>query len=218
MLNAICNVLKEAYKRNWISTKDGNASFRRKCEPILYITPSGVKKEQLTSDMMIKLEFGKAQDTSPWLSMKRVNDKSQILIKELNPSGELAFHSLLQQTIEENRVVLHLHPTYTVAAMYAGIDLVELSKEFPELNRYTKVGQSVPMVEPISEDLAKACINAFKLEKTTGKIDCDIIGLDRHGIIAIANDAWEAFSHVERLEHICQIAIVSGKHLHTRTN
>ena len=215
MLDTICDVLKAAYDRNWISTRDGNASYKRSYDNYFYITPSGVRKQHLNAEMIVKMEFDGdyKQTESPWLNLQRIDDDYQRKIVGLNPSGELALHALLQQNTPENRVVLHLHPTYTVAAMYAGLDLQKLAQEFPELNRYTTVGPSVPLIPPISEELALESIKSFKLNRETGKVDCDIIGLDRHGVVAIAKDAWEAFGHVERLEHICQIAMVSGKHL-----
>jgi L-fuculose-phosphate aldolase len=48
MLDTICEVLKEAYSRNLITSRDGNASYRRKGENCLYITPSGTRKNVLT--------------------------------------------------------------------------------------------------------------------------------------------------------------------------
>ena len=36
---------------------------------------------------------------------------------------------------DDVRVVMHLHPTYCVAAMHAGIELSELAKDFTELSR-----------------------------------------------------------------------------------
>ena len=97
--------------------------------------------------------------------------------------------------------------------MYAGINLQKLADDFPEINRYTKVGPTVPMIPPISEELAIASIDALGLNIETGEIKYDIIGLDRHGIVAVGKDAWSVFEHVERLEHICQMALVSGKHI-----
>lgn len=214
MLDTICDVLKEAYNRNWISTRDGNASYKRNYDDFFYITPSGVRKQHLNAEMIVKMEFEgdykKAE--KPWLNLQRIDDDYQRKIIGLHPSGELALHALLQQNTPENRVVLHLHPTYTVAAMYAGLNLQELANDFPELNRYTTVGPSVPLIPPVSEELAIASIKSFNLNRDTGKVDYDIIGLDRHGIVSIGKDAWEAFGHVERLEHICKIAMVSGRH------
>ena len=87
--------------------------------------------------------------------------------------------------------------------------LQELANTFPEINRYTRVGPMVPEVPPISEELAYATIDAFGLDSETGNINFDIVGLKQHGIVVIAEDAWSAFEHVERLEHICQIALAA---------
>jgi L-fuculose-phosphate aldolase len=67
MLDAICDILKFAYKKNWISTRDGNVSYRRSSQDYFYVTPSGVKKHHLNSEMIIKL-------TLPGL--ERVDDES----------------------------------------------------------------------------------------------------------------------------------------------
>lgn len=212
MLDTICDVLKIAYERNWISTRDGNASFKRKNDDFLYITPSGVRKQHLNAELIFKLQFINDYKLilEPWLNLIRVSDDYQLKLMGLEPSGELPLHSLLQRIVPENRVVLHLHPTYIVAAMYAGWNLQKLAQEFPEINRYTRVGPTVPIIPPISKELGFAAIKALNLNDKTGEVDFDIIGLDRHGIIAIGKDAWTAFEHVERLEHICKITLASG--------
>lgn len=213
MLDTICDVLKTAYERNWISTRDGNASYKRKDEEYLYITPSGVRKQHLNAELIFKLKFNNDYRTAtePWLNLDRVEDDYQRKLIGLEPSGELPLHALLQRIVPENRVVLHLHPTYIVAAMYAGWNLQRLAEEFPEINRYTRVGPSVPIIPPISKELGIASVKALNLNETTGEIDFDIIGLDRHGIIAVGRDALSAFEHVERLEHICKIALAAGQ-------
>jgi L-fuculose-phosphate aldolase len=104
-----------------------------------------------------------------------------------------------------------MHPTYSVAAMYAGIELSELVKEFPELGRYTKVGKNVPDVPPISKALADATIPNLGLDPD-GKLENHIVGIDRHGVVAIDTSPWRAFEHIERLEHICKIVLSSGKY------
>lgn len=215
MLDTICDVLKASYAREWISTRDGNASYKRKDEEYLYITPSGVRKQNLNAELIFKLKFKNDYKTAeePWLNLERVEDEYQKKLIGLEPSGELALHALLQRIVPENRVVLHLHPTYIISAMYAGWDLQLLAKEFPEINRYTRVGPTVPIIPPISKELGIASIKALNINKETGEVEFDIIGLDRHGIIAVGRDAWTAFEHVERLEHICKIAMASNNHL-----
>ena len=85
-------------------------------------------------------------------------------------------HYKLQFGHNSTRVVLHLHPTYTIAAMKKGIQLYHLAGEFPELRRYTKVGVNVPVVEPVSMELADAVCKNFKLN-SNGELDCDIHGV-----------------------------------------
>jgi len=85
-----------------------------------------------------------------------------------------------------------------------------LAKAFPEINRYTRVGPIVPEIPPISEQLAIASIEAFELNEE-GEVKYDIIGLKQHGVVIVAKDAWAAFEHCERLEHICQIVLASKK-------
>ena len=203
MLDTICDVLKKSYERNWISTRDGNASYRRKNEPFIYVTPSGTRKYLLNSEMIIKMDIK---------TLQRYSDEYQNRIIGLEPTGELELHLLLQQNITDNRIVLHLHPTFIIAAMYAGYDLQKIASEFPEINRYTRVGPIVPEIPPISKELALASIKAFEL-KENGEVNYDIIGLKQHGVVIIAKDAWAAYEHCERLEHICQIVLASKSKL-----
>jgi L-fuculose-phosphate aldolase len=123
---------------------------------------------------------------------------------------------LLQKKVPGNRVVVHLHPTYIISAMYVGLDLQKVAQEFPEINRYTKVGPNVPVVPPISKDLAEASVKALGWNEETGDVEYNIVGLDRHGIIAVDKDAWSALQHCERLEHICQIVLASGNFNHLK--
>ena len=111
MLDSICDVMKEAYSRGWISTRDGNCSYRRKGEDVMYITPSGVRKQHLNSEMLIKLKLIKTSENE--LRYERVLDEEpQVNNAGLKPSGELLLHLLLQYNWNaSNRIVLHLHPT-----------------------------------------------------------------------------------------------------------
>jgi len=199
MLETISEIFKEAYQRGWITARDGNASIRYKEQNFFMITPSGVRKQTLQPEMFKKIglyDFG-------WEELKYTNISSN-----LNPSGELPMHFGLQKNIDTDvRVVLHLHPTYTIAAMYRGISLPSLVFEFPELKRYTRVGPSVPLIPPVTEELGKACVSNFSLNEE-GYIFHDIIGMINHGVISVDTSPWRAFEHIERLEHICKIILI----------
>jgi len=211
MLDTICDVLKAAYDRGWITTRDGNASLRRRSQPFIYITPTGARKQSLTSEQIIKLAFPPEAGTDrPWERMQRVDDEYQRRIVGLQPSGELPFHYLLQSRINtSNRVVLHLHSTYTVAAIRRGIRLRDLGRDFPELNGLTRIGKNVPFTEARSPDLGYAVMEAFEC-LSDGGLGADIVGIEGHGVVAVDIDPWKAFEHCERLEHICQIVLASG--------
>jgi L-fuculose-phosphate aldolase len=206
MLETICDTLTDAYKRNWITSRDGNVSIRHHDRDHFYITPSGVRKQTLQPDQFKKIKLlGEA-----WEELEYTD-----ISKNLKPSGEIPLHFGLQKKMgqhsNEVRVVVHLHPTYCIAAMHAGIDLSKVSKSFPELNRYTKVAPNVQDVEPISQHLADQCHTNLQLDGS-GFIGYDIVGIKGHGVVAIDVSPWQAYEHIERLEHICKIVLASGKY------
>jgi ribulose-5-phosphate 4-epimerase/fuculose-1-phosphate aldolase len=210
MLETCCDVLTEAYHRNWITSRDGNLSIRYHDRNHFYITPSGVRKQKLQYDMFKKIRIAN-NGTREYPEVIEQDDISG----NLKPSGELPLHWGLQRQMgqhsEDIRVVVHLHPTYTIAAMHRGIVLKDLVKDFPELSRYTKVAPNVGDVAPISQELADHCHQALELDEF-GNIAYDIVGIKGHGVVSIDTTPWRAFEHIERLEHICQIVLASGKY------
>ena len=207
MLETICDVMVDAYKRNWITSRDGNVSIRHHDRDHFYITPSGVRKQTLQPDQFKKIKIVNSFEY-------RQLEYTDISAK-LKPSGEIPLHFGLQRAMGQHshdvRVVVHVHPTYCIAAMHAGIDLSTVSDAFPELNRYTKVAPNVGDVPPISQELADQCHRNLKLD-SDGNISYDIVGIKGHGVVAIDTSPWRAYEHIERLEHICKIVLASGKY------
>jgi L-fuculose-phosphate aldolase len=198
------DVMREAHKRGWITTRDGNVSVRRRDS--FYITPSGGRKTIIHPEHILK---AKVLDDG---SLKWVRGH-----QNAKPSGELEMHLKLQTTMDFAgcRSVVHLHPTYTIAALHKGFDLQDLAEQFPEVSRYTRVGPNVPVLPVTSNVLAEATYNAMVRERpisnyTKSEIDNDIVGQAAHGVCAIGKSPWDAFEHIERLEHICQIVLASG--------
>ena len=207
MLETICDTLVEAYKRNWITSRDGNVSIRHHDRDHFYITPSGVRKQTMQPDQFKKIRI---VGSMLWEEQPYTDISSN-----LKPSGELPLHLGLQRKMgqhsDEVRVVVHLHPTYCIAAMHAGVDLSTVSAEFPELNRYTRVAPNVGDVAPISQELANQCHKQLQLDNE-GNIAYDIVGIKGHGVVAIDTSPWRAYEHIERLEHIARIVLASGKY------
>jgi L-fuculose-phosphate aldolase len=211
MLETICEVLVDAYQRNWITSRDGNISIRHNDRDHFYITPTGVRKQTLQPDQFKKIGITRRPDEATNWVMLPYTDISA----NLKPSGEIPLHFGLQKEMgqhrDEVRVIVHVHPTYCIAAMHAGIDLSTISDAFPELNRYTKVAPNVGDVAPISQELADECHKNLQLDNK-GNIAYDIVGIKGHGVVAIDTSPWRAYEHIERLEHIARIVLASGRY------
>ena len=196
MITAIGDVMRECYKRGWITTRDGNCSLRRCKENKIYITPSGVRKNLIHPEFVECLPIGPAPECHLHIETKE------------NPSAELEMHWQLLKDAKRTRCVLHVHSTNIVAAMYAGWDLKSMALQFPEIYRYTKVGPNVPVLPAVSQELADATSKALGLKN--GRVEYDVVGQGNHGVCAVGKNPWHAFEHIERLEHICQIVLNSG--------
>ncbi len=211
MLETICDTLVEAYRRNWITSRDGNVSIRHHDRDHFYITPSGVRKQTMQPDQFKKIGIVyQPVDRWNWTELPYSD-----ISANLKPSGEIPLHFGLQksmgQHIDDVRVVVHLHPTYCVAAMHRGIELSSLANDFPELSRYTGVAPNVGDVPPISQELADRCHENLQVDEY-GNIAYDIVGIKGHGVVAIDTSPWRAYEHIERLEHICKIVLASGNY------
>lgn len=218
MLETICETMVDAYKRNWITSRDGNVSIRHHDRDHFYITPSGVRKQTMQPDQFKKISIERTINSGhgtgifnySWRDLPYTD-----ISKNLTPSGEIPLHFGLQREMGQHagdvRVVMHFHPTYCVAAMHAGIELADITHDFPELSRYTRVAKNVPDVPPISQELADKCHHNLELDNG-GKIAYDIVGIKGHGVVAIDTSPWRAYEHIERLEHICKIVLASGKY------
>lgn len=213
MLTSMGDLMREAHRRGWITTRDGNISVRRK--DTLYITPSGGRKAIIQPEHILK---------------GKIDSKDQLVWANGNtskPSGELEMHRLLQTIdFKGSRSVVHLHPTYIIAAMYAGFDLQKLAEEFPEVGRYTRVAPTVRVLPVTSSILAEETFTAMTQSKMFSiyrgnplkhisdlekrSLEFDIVGQAGHGVCAIGKSPWDAFEHIERLEHVCQIVLASG--------
>jgi L-fuculose-phosphate aldolase len=186
--------MRESHERGWITTRDGNISLRKTGSNTLYITPSGWRKTIIHPEHIVKCKIIGGDVAIPGGS---------------KPSGELHMHWMLQRHSTKTRAVVHLHATHIVAAMFAGWDLRELARQFPEVNRYTRVGPNVPCLPATSRDLGDVT-GAHLGVVGDGSLQYDIVGQANHGVCAVAGDPWSAFEHVERLDHICEIVLKSG--------
>lgn len=209
MKTLIGDVMREAYRRNWITTRDGNCSIYEGHKDYIYVSPSGIRKYKIEWENLLTLKWDDKFDERGFRKFEEYEGRR-------NPSTEINLHRILQDTLNDveypkpYRCVLHLHPTNCVAAMYAGWDLRYVTREFPELTRYSKVGHNTGYETPGSVDLAHVTCEGFGVYKKGDVPKFDIVGQEAHGVTAIGNDPWGAFEHIERLEHVCEIVLASG--------
>ncbi len=200
MINDIINILNDSYKRNWITPRDGNISYKSSGSNKFIITPSGLRKQELKDSDFIEVELS----DKGWKQLNNFN---------LKPSGEIEMHYEILKSIKNDACVIHLHPTHTISAMYAGFNLAELAKSFPELSRYTQVANNTVNVPPLSKDLALQCKAMLQFDNERHKFSKDIVGIPNHGIVSVGSNPFNAYEHVERLEHIATIVLLSNKNI-----
>jgi ribulose-5-phosphate 4-epimerase/fuculose-1-phosphate aldolase len=195
MLTAMGDVMREAYRRNWITTRDGNVAVRKKDSNIINLTPSGVRKVLICPEMIVKMKL----------------EPEIIFTSGLNltPTGEWDMHYRILKDAKSTTATVHLHPPHIVAAMHAGWELSEMVKPFPEVFRYTRVGLNVQDWNALSKELAEDTASNLGIDGPNRKFD--VVGQKSHGATAVGKDPWEAFEHIERVEHIAQIVLTSGK-------
>ena len=193
MLTAIGDVMRRLYERGWITTRDGNVSLTRKRSKLLYVTPSGWRKTIIHPEHIVRI---------------KVSDGQLKIPEGAKPSGELHMHWLIQRGATRARSVVHAHPTHVIAAMYRGFDMQQSASQFPEIFRYTRVGPSVGAIPAITEELGEATAVALGVDGK--KLAFDIVGQHNHGVTSVGRDPWEAYEHIERLDHICEILLASG--------
>ncbi len=199
MLTAIGDLMRECYRRGWVTTRDGNCSLRKRGSKYVYVTPSGWRKTIIHPEHMVRIPIAAGKLEIP---------------SGARPSGELHMHWRLLENSSGTRAVVHAHPTHVVAAMYRGFDLQRVCTQFPEIFRYTRVGPIVPPTPATTVDLGEATVRALGLgeggSKGPGSLKFDIVGQANHGVCSVASDPWSAFEHMERLDHICEILLKSG--------
>ena len=97
--------------------------------------------------------------------------------------------------------------------MYAGFNLSTLTTSFPELSRYTQVANNTENVPPLSKDLALQCKSMLQFDNERYEFANDIVGIPNHGTVSLGSNAYDAYEHVERLEHIATIVLLSKNNL-----
>ena len=181
----LVDTMKKLYSQGHISMRDGNISFKPKNSEYFYISAGSVKKDELSLDQIIRVDFD--------------SDKNLYYNKDFiyQPSREINMHSFLQTDpgyYGKNTFIVHAHPKNIISFM--GInkhrELDTIKDAFPELN-VGKIGKNVKYHDAGSQKLADNCFRNL--------VNKDIVGLERHGSLSIGENVDIVFENIETLEY-----------------
>jgi len=180
----ILTVMRNLYRRGLVSALTGNVSVRIPQTDVFWITPSGIFKGGLKADDLIKM-----------------NIYGNIIEGRNKPSSEWRFHAAIYRVRPDVNAVIHAHNPVVLALNIAGIrlDLSLLS----EVMIFVKGIEYVPYVEPGTEELAR-----MVAEKAL--LGVNVVVLERHGIIAMGRNIYEAQTIAESIEDLATVQLMSN--------
>lgn len=180
----IVNVMRNLYRRGLVSALSGNASIRVPDTNCIWITPSGIFKGGLTVDDLVKIDL-----------------EGNVIEGFRRPSSEWRFHVAIYNARPDINAVIHAHNPVTVAFSLSGLRLDE--SLLSEVMYFIKRIEYIPLVEPGTETLAK--LVADRVSRGGNAII-----LERHGVIGVGKDIYEAEMIVESLEDLANVQLLSG--------
>jgi len=172
----LCDIGRMMYERGFIGAADGNLAVRLD-EQRLLVTPSGCLKGFMRADEMVVTDLdGNAQDGG-------------------RPSTEIQMHVAVLRERQDISAVLHAHPPYCVAFSLAGIPLTRCI--IPEIVVTIGNVPTVPYATPGTRELPESLREPIR--------SSDVLILERHGIVTVADELWNAFKLVDMVEHSAKI-------------
>ncbi len=172
----ICDVMRLMYQNEFVVANDGNVSCRLPNGNIL-ITASGVLKGFMTPDQVIECDpQGRALDG------RKVTTEIRMHVDAYNVRPDV-------------RAIVHGHPIYAVAFSLAGISLAMCA--IPEIIVTMGTIPTAPYATPGTDDLPDAL--APYLSKG------DAVIMERHGVICLGTDLFDAYKKMEMVEHTAKI-------------
>lgn len=177
--NAICEIGRRMYQRNYVAANDGNISIRVGDNFVL-ATPTGVSKGFMTPEMMCLLT----------LDGDRVDG-------HLAPSSEIKMHLRVYSENPQVRAVTHAHPLIATSYAVAGIelDLAILPEAVVMLGKVPIAPYATPGTQEVPDSIAPFCK------------DYSAVLLANHGALTWGRDIYEAYFRLESLEHYAGILL-----------
>ena len=174
---------KKLNTENLSPLRSGNISIRGVNEEIdgFFITPSGVKYDDLTTDSIVFLELNENNN------IKKISDKV------INPSSEWRFHQDIYIEKRDAHAIVHAHSANAVAVSAHG-------KNIPAFHYLVALagGNNIKCAEYATFGTKELSQNIIKA--LDGRKACL---MSNHGQVAFGKSLSEAFELAEEIENIC---------------
>lgn len=179
--NQLVCITKRVAEKGFVVSTDGNLSCRLSKDEVL-ITPAGIHKSRITVNDLVQVDF-----------------KGNILYGTKRPSSELGLHLGIYTYRKDINAVIHAHPPYATAITLAGYSL-----EVPILPEVVVKLGKIPKAKyatPTTKELFKS-VKPYLLRYNA-------VLLDRHGVVVVGEDIYEAYNILESVEHTAQVYIIA---------
>ena len=173
----MCLVGKLLYDRGYVVSNDGNISVRVAENEIL-ITPSGVSKGRMTTDMMVRTDL-----------------EGNVLEGNQYPSSESKMHLRIFCSRPDVMSVVHAHPPISTAFAVAHRPLTEryLSEMVIGLGEVPVTEFAMPSTDEVPDSIVPFIA------------DHSALLLANHGALAWGPSLWAAFDRLEVVEQTAKI-------------
>jgi L-fuculose-phosphate aldolase len=174
--------------RGLISAGEGNLSIRLDDQRLL-VTPTGLRKDELTRDDLVVVQIGQA---GPFVS-----------VVGRRPTSDLAIHLAVHAARPELGAVAHAHLPASMALTLAGeipdpAALPETAFHLPRL-------PFLPFGEMGSQELAERVAAALSDRGVDGELAApSAVLLERHGAVAVGSEPGQAVDRLELVEVLCR--------------
>ena len=174
---------KKLNTENLSPLRSGNISIRGVNEEIdgFFITPSGVKYDDLTTDSIVFLELNENNN------IKKISDKV------INPSSEWRFHQDIYIEKRDAHAIVHAHSANAAAVSAHG-------KNIPAFHYMVALagGNNIKCAEYATFGTKELSQNIIKA--LDGRKACL---MSNHGQVAFGKSLSEAFELAKEIENIC---------------
>ncbi len=180
--NAICEIGRLCYARNYIVGADGNISAQLADKTVL-ITPAGAMKGFLAPEQLAHVDLsGRTVDQGP------------------KASTEVGIHMVSYHERPDIRAVLHCHPPHAVALTLAGIDMQ--IPVIPEIIVTIGGIPTAPFGTPGTDELPESIRNIVRCS--------DTVVMQNHGSVTLGTNLLDAYKKLDMLEHTARILWIAN--------